>query len=261
MKKRSKKRIRYGILILLSVYLAACFSLRFSVRETALDALEENGCMLYYIVNTDGMKGLGHSVVMIVDEAGCGTVFSYNGMQRSLTESLLGKSGVGKLSMGTMTADETEAFLQSGNLLLDGDQLADNYDVALYRPITAEDYRVVLEQTRPYLAAQEQFASLYERWAVEENAGRKVRYRQELEQMGQGDMLPVYQIYMNNCDHVARLLASSVDSELQDYTDHTRRMTPNGNAKAFGVRAESCGVMMLGEQSLLERFLMFLMIF
>ena len=67
MKKRSKKRIRYGILILLSVYLAACFSLRFSVRETALDALEENGCMLYYIVNTDGMKGLGHSVVMIVD--------------------------------------------------------------------------------------------------------------------------------------------------------------------------------------------------
>lgn len=173
MKKRTGKWIKYGIIILLSLYLAICFSMRLSVRETAWEAGE---CMLYYLVNADGMKGLGHSIVMLVDEEGCGTVISYNGMQRSLTESLLGKSGVGKMSIGTMGADETETFLQSGNLHMDGDQLTDNYDVALYRPITAEEYRVILEQTKPYLAAQEQFAVLYEKWAMEENAGQKAKY-------------------------------------------------------------------------------------
>ena len=33
-----------------------------------------------------------------------------------------------KMSIGTMSADETETFLQSGNLHLDGDQLTDNYN-------------------------------------------------------------------------------------------------------------------------------------
>ncbi|MDE6621603.1 MAG: hypothetical protein K2K74_14195 [Lachnospiraceae bacterium] len=258
MKKETIARIKYGLLILLTVYAAVCFSMRLTVRETALTAED---CMLYYIVNTDGMKGLGHSIVMLVDEEGCGTVCSYNGMQRSLRESLLGKSGVGKMSIGSMTADETDAFLQSGNLHLDGDQLTDNYDVALYRPITADAYDTVLEQTAPYLAAEEQFAALYEKWAMEENTDKKAEYKQELEQMGQGDSQPVYQIYTNNCDHVARRLASSVDSELKDYTDHTWRMTPNGNVKAFGIKAESWGIMTLGEQSLSERILMFLMIF
>lgn len=257
MKKRTGKWIQCGLLILLSLYLAACFSMRLSVRETTLEAED---CMLYYIVNADGMKGLGHSIVMLVDEAGCGTVFSYNGMQRTLTESLLGKSGVGKMSVGTMTADETRAFLQSGNLCMEGDQLTDNYDVALYRPVTAEEYRVVLDQTAPYLAAQEQFATMYEAWAAEENADKKADYEQELERMGQGDALPVYQIYTNNCDHLARLLASSVDSELLDYTNRTWRMTPNGNVKAFGAKAQSWGVMTLGSQSLQEKILMFLMI-
>lgn len=217
--------------------------------------------MLYYLVNADGMKGLGHSIVMLVDEEGCGTVISYNGMQRSLTESLLGKSGVGKMSIGTMGADETETFLQSGNLHMDGDQLTDNYDVALYRPITAEEYRVILEQTKPYLAAQEQFAVLYEKWAMEENAGQKAKYEQELVQIGQGDDLPVYQIYTNNCDHTARLLISSVDTELRDSMRHTWHMTPNGNIKALGAKAQSWGVMTLGSQSFPERILMFLMIF
>ncbi|MDE7273019.1 MAG: hypothetical protein K2N95_08150 [Lachnospiraceae bacterium] len=258
MKKETMAKMKYGLLMLMAVYAAVCFSMRLSVRETALAA---NDCMLYYIVNADGMKGLGHSIVMLVDGEGCGTVLSYNGMQRSLKESLLGKSGVGKMSIGAMTADETDAFLQSGNLQLDGDQLTDNYDVALYRPITAEEYYIVIGQAAPYLAAEEQFAILYEKWAMEEDTDKKAEYRQALERIGQGDGHPVYQIYTNNCDHVARLLASSVDSELKNYTEHTWRMTPNGNVKAFGVRAENWGIMTLGEQSLSERALMFLMIF
>lgn len=254
----TKGFIKYSILVLLVFYLLVCFSMRLSVRDMSFS---EEDCMLYYIVNADGMKGLGHSIVMVVDEKGCGTVFSYNGMQRSLRESLLGRSGVGKMSIGMMTADETDAFLQSGNLQIDKDQLTDNYDVALYRPITAKEYQIVVEQAEPYLAAERQFTDLYEKWAVEENTDKKATYKQALQQMGQGGVQPVYQIYKNNCDHVARLLAASVDSELRDYTDHAWRMTPNGNVKAFGRKTENWGMMTLGEQSLPERILMFLMIF
>ena len=257
-RKRTKDVIKCSLVVLLVVYFCLCFSMRLSVRDTSVT---EGDCMLYYIVNADGMKGLGHSIVMIADEEGCGTVFSFNGMQRSLGESLLGKSGIGKMSIGIMTAEETEAFLQSGNLNIDGDQLTDNYDMALYRKITEEEYGAILEQTAPYLAAEEQFAALYEKWAMEEDADKKSEYKQELEKMGQEDDLPVYHIYTNNCDHVARLLASSVDTELQDYTYHSRLMTPNGNLKDFGRKAENWGVMTLGKQSLSERILMFLVIF
>lgn len=235
-----------------------CFSMRLSIRDTSFT---EDGYMLYYIVNADGMKGLGHSILMVVDGEGCGTVLSYNGMQRSLWESLLGKSGIGKMSIGQMSAEDTEAFLQTGNLHIDGDQLNDNYDYALYRPITAEDYNSILEQAVPYLEAEMKFTALYEEWAMEDDADKKSEYKQNLEQMGQGDEMPAYQIYKNNCDHVARLLASPVDSELKDYTNNAWRMTPNGNFKAFGRKAKDWGVMTLGKQSFAERILMFLMIF
>lgn len=257
-KKRIKHAIRYSAAILLAAYLCLCFSQRLSVRDPSF---AEESHMLYYMVNTDGMKGLGHSILMLVDEEGCGTVLSFNGMQRSLWESLMGKSGVGKMSMGTMSAEETTAFLQSGDLHIDGDQLTDNYDMALYRPITEKEYHAILERTAPYLAAEEQFGILYEKWALEEDAGKKAEYKQELEQMGQDDTLPLYRIYTNNCDHAARLLVSGVDPQMQDYIRHAWRMTPNGNLKAFGREAKEWGVMALGKQSLAERILLFLMIF
>lgn len=256
--KRRRNLIMCGVAAIVAVYLCLCVSMRLTVRSTSFSQEE---CMLYYIVNADGMKGLGHSILLVVDGEGCGRVFSFNGMQRSLGESLLGKSGVGKMSVGMMTAEETAAFLQTGNLNLDGDQLVDNYDMALYRPISPEDYRVILEQLAPYAAAQEQFAELYEKWAIEEDNDKKAEYKQALEQLGQEESLPLYQIYTYNCDHAARLLAAPIDPVLWDYTHHSWRMTPNGNLKAFGQQAESWGVMTLGRQSLSEKILMFLVIF
>ena len=247
-----------GVAVMVGIWLLLCVSLRLAVREPSLP---EEDCMMYYIVNADGMKGLGHSILLLVDEQGIGTVFSFNGMQTSLGESLFGKSGIGKLSTGTMTAEETEIFLQTGDLGIDGDQLTDNYDMALYRPITAEEYQVILEQTIPYMNAEHQFKTLYEKWAEEEDAGRRAEYERALEQMGQDQSLPLYQIYTNNCDHAVRTFISAVDSMMQEYTHYTRRMTPNGNLKAFGTRAKNWGVMMLGAQSFLERVLMFLVIF
>ena len=248
----------FSVTVMVILWLFLCASMHLTVREPSFG---EGDCMLYYIVNADGMKGLGHSILLLVNEQGNGTVFSFNGMQRSLKESLLGKSGIGKMSTGMMTAEETKTFLQTGDLKIDGDQLTDNYDMALYRPITTEEYQIILEQTKPYFVAEQQFAVLYEKWAEEEDAGRKAEYKQALEKMGQDKSLPVYQIYTNNCDHAVRKLASTVDSDLQEYTLHTWHMTPNGNLKAFGTKAESWGVMTLGKQSIFERILMFLVIF
>ncbi len=247
-RKKIKNAIKYSMFVLLSIYLTICFSMRLSVRETTI-AIED--CMLYYIVNIDGMKGLGHSVVLLVDEDGSGTVISFNGMQRTLIECLLGKSGVGKMSIATMTKAVN----------LDKDQLADNYDIALYRPITVEEYDTVLEQTAPYLAAEEQFAVLYENWVLEIDVRKKEGYQQDLECLGQDTSLPLYQIYTNNCDHVARILIGSVDLEMEAYSQRTEHITPNGNLKAFGRKAQNWGVMMLGIQSIQEKLLNFLMIF
>ena len=257
-KKRWRNLILCSVAVVAAVYLCLCFSMRLTVRNTSLVKEE---CMLYYIVNADDMKGLGHSIVLIVDGEGCGRVFSFNAMQRSLGESLLGKSGVGKMSVGVMTAEETEAFLQTGNLNLDGDQLTDNYDMAVYRPISVEDCRVILEQLAPYYVAEEQFAGLYEKWAGTDDMDRKAEYEQALEQLGREESLPLYQLYTYNCDHVARMLISAIDPEMREYTQHSWRMTPNGNLKAFGKKAENWGVMTLGEQSFLEKILFFLVIF
>lgn len=250
--------IKWGVLLLLIVYLWLCVSMRLTPRDPSFT---EGDCMLYYIVNADGMKGLGHSILLLVDEEGCGTVFSFNGMQRSLGESLLGKSGVGKLGTGVMTAREVEAFLLSGDLHLAGDQLADNYDVALYRPVTEEERQVILEEAAPYLAAEEAFSALYEKWALEEDPVRKAEYGQALEQIGADEDLPLYQIYTHNCDHAARTMAGAVDKDLREYTEGAWRVTPNGNLKAFAREADRWGVMTLGEQTLAERVLLFLMVF
>lgn len=257
-KKYIKYIAKYFIPVFAVFYFCLCLSMHPAVRESSFAGEE---CMLYYIVNADGMKGLGHSILMIVDEKGCGTVFSFNGMQRSLPESLMGKGGVGKLSVGTMDAEETEVFLRSGDLALEGDQLTDNYDMALYRPITAEDYQTILEQTAPYRETEEAFSALYGQWVTEEDAGRKAEYEQALEQMGREISPPVYRIYTNNCDHAAREFISSIDPDMQEYIRDAWRITPNGNLKAFGKKAEKWGVMTLGEQTLKERILMFLVSF
>ena len=66
--KNKKKAMRWCIVILVMFYLWQCISMRLTVRGTSFP---EEECMLYYIVNADGMKGLGHSILMLVDEEGC----------------------------------------------------------------------------------------------------------------------------------------------------------------------------------------------
>lgn len=243
--------LRVTVIVLTAVYFSVCFFMRLTVRDASL-ADEE--CMLYYIVNADGMKGLGHSMILLVDGNGCGTAVSFNGMQRTLGESLSGKSGVGKLSMGIMTREETESFLQTGDLDLKEDQLKDNYDMALYRTITTEEYQAILQETAPYVELEEQFTILYAKWAAEKNVEKRKEYKEMMERLGQDESEPLYQIYRHNCDHTARELISTIDQDMRDYVQHVWRMTPSGNWKAFGRQAKDWGVRELGNQSLREEY-------
>ena len=253
-----KKRVIYILLTFAVCYLLLCFSQRLPAR----DAAEKAGdCGLYYIVNVDGMKGLGHSILFLLNEQGEGTVLSFNGMQGTLVESLLGRAGVGKLIVGSLSPAETASFLDTGNLDLEGDQLNDNYDIALYRSITQDEYQTILTLTDPYIQTAADYERLYALAVSKTNADERAAYETEMERMGKDASLPLYQIYTHNCDHAARGLAAAVDAEMAAYNAVFRRLTPNGNLKAFARRSADWGIVRLGESSLLESVLEFLIIF
>lgn len=253
-----RKRIKYIPLIIVVCYFLLCFSQELSVR----DAAERTGdCMLYYTVNVDGMKGLGHSMIMLLNEQGESIVLSFNGMQGTLGEALLGQTGVGKLSVGNMNPTETTSFLNTGNLDLEGDQLDDNYDIALYRTITQEEYQTILALTDPYIQAAANYERLYALAASSTDTVQKAVYEEEMERMRKNTSLPLYNIYTHNCDHAARSLAAAVDAEMAAYNIVFRRLTPNGNLKAFARRSTGWGILRLGENTIFERILEFLIIF
>lgn len=256
--KKVRKICGYIVLAGLLCYLLLCFSLRLSERESSLS---KGNCRLYYLVNIDGMKGLGHSILLLVNEQGEGTVLSFNGMQRSLGEALLFQAGVGKLSIGEMNKTETAAFLLTGDLDLEGDQLHDNYDMALFCNITLEDYQAIMALTEPYVQAGDNYETLYALAANSTEAAERAEYEKSLEEMRQDTSLPLYRLYTHNCDHAARYFAAAADENMAAYNESSFRLTPNGNFKAFARKASDWGVMRLGKTSFIERVLEFLMIF
>lgn len=256
--RKVKKICGCILLACLLCYLLLCFSLRLSERESVLG---EGDCRLYYLVNVDGMKGMGHSILLLVNEQGQGTVLSFNGMQRSLDEALLFQAGVGKLSIGEMNKTETDAFLLTGDLDLEGDQLHDNYDMALFCNITLEDYQAIMTLTEPYVTAGDNYEALYAIVVNSTDASERAEYEKSLEEMGQDASLPLYRLYTHNCDHAARYFAAAADENMAAYNESSFRLTPNGNFKAFARKATDWGVMRLGKTSFIERVLEFLMIF
>ena len=146
------------------------------------------------------------------------------------------------MSTGTMSAEEVSLFLKTGNLHLDGDQLNDNYDWALYRPISPEAYQAVLSHAQIYFRTEERFQSLYTRWALADLKQKKLYWHRKWKRVRQDRTLPLYiWLYTNNCDHAARELAGAADDAMQNYNLRTWHRTPNGNLKAFGHAAPSMG--------------------
>lgn len=256
--KRVGRILKGAGIVIVAMYLFLCVSLSISEREPGSFA---GDCTLYYIVNCDGMKGLGHSILLLVDAQGGGLVLSFNGMQRTLGEALAGKAGVGKMSAGRMSGEETALFLQTGYLDLEEDQLQDNYDVAVYRRITSEEYNAIWDAAQDYIRTGEQYGKLYAQYMAAEDQELKEKYLGELERMGGDASLPLYQIYTNNCDHVARRLAAVVDGDMREYNQGLHPITPNGNVKAFAAGNQRWGVLRLGEETLPEKMLAFFVIF
>lgn len=256
-----RKNLKYGIWVLfISVfvmYLISCIILQFPREREATTTGE---CSVYYAVNADGMKGLGHSILILVDEKGNGTVLSFNGMQRNLPEALMGQTGVGKMSIGLLDVEEMEMFLRTGDLALEGDQLKDNYDLAVYRNINHNEYDAILKEAEIYIETGNDYEELYVKYASAIGE-EKATYEQQLEEMGSDKTLPLYQIYTNNCDHVARKLLSIVDEEVALYSEETLCMTPNGNIKGLANYTDNWGCIKMGELSMIEKILEFFMIF
>lgn len=263
MKKDCKGYIAYRIAgyIILAViicYFVLSLSLRLKVRG---EQGTQGNCKIYYILNADGMKGLGHSILLLEDGEGCGMVFSFNGMQRSLGEALLGKAGVGKMSVGYMSREELQDFFDTGELCMEGDQLQDNYDAALYRNITEEEYAAIVEEAQLYIETGREYEELYIQYAAATEENLREEYKRQLEKMGVNDALPLYRIYTHNCDHAARMLIARADDEMREYNLNSNKITPGGNLKAFAKSTNSWGVIRLGKSTFPEKVLEFFMIF
>lgn len=95
MKKRKIIRILLALIVVgLIIYLVCCVLNGFKKSEHPEDVSDTYA--VYYLVNADGMKGLGHSIVLLTvpdnqENASC-QVYSFNGMEKNLQQSLMGES-------------------------------------------------------------------------------------------------------------------------------------------------------------------------
>lgn len=262
MKKIRKKIPLIFIGVVFAVYIARCISIGILIKaKSEAQAPEDSaGVSVYYAVNVDGMKGLGHSILLFEMENGEGVVISYNGMQRSLAEALMGKSGVGKLSVVVLSQEETDDFLATGDIHVGLDQLDDNYDFALSRVITEAEYQSVMEQLQPYYDVEQKYASIYGNWVLADDSD-KPEYERQLEDLANDESAPLYQIYQHNCDDAARELLADFDRDVAFYNANKRHLTPSGNFKALALALDDWEICALGGNSVKEAVLYFLMIF
>lgn len=246
-----KSRFIYIFLFLIIMCLAIVF---WDVPFESRAPKDSNDpCAVYYLLNIDGMKGLGHAALMLVDEEGNGQVFSYNGMQYSLLECLAGKSGVGKMKVFDLSREEVEEFLNTGNLQVEDTAECDNFDRVLYRYISRNELRMMQEGAAEYVNTGAEFETLYAA-AFQATGEAKARAEDMLQEFLNQDGLLKYQIYTHNCDTVARELIALIDKDVMEYKTDKGKITPTDNyigmCDAVG---EEWGYQKLGEDTLLER--------
>lgn len=257
-KKRGRK-IPGIILILLLAFVGYRLVTRSGMTDRECQAAENADCGIYYLLNLDGMKGLGHSALMLVDEAGEGHIFSYNGMQYNLFQCLLGKQGIGKMKEFTPDKVCVEELLDTGDLPAGKYEECSNFDRALWRRISREQYEQVLQAAQLYIKAEEE----YERLCGElyEHSGEEAEeIRQQIEEFLTSEDTPLYQIYTHNCDTAARKLMEEIDEEVKVYNQSDAKLTPNGNYRNMCKKLGSAwGFRCLGEDTIKETILNYLM--
>lgn len=255
--KKSRKIGRLAVLGTL-VFLGVCtvrILLGDPMPERECLILENSPCRIYYLLNLDGMKGLGHSALLLVDRDGYGQVCSYNGMQYNLLQCLMGKEGIGKMKQFYLKPEEVDILLCTGSLQAGAYEECDNFDRALYRCLSEEEYEQIWQGIAFYVEVGDEFEQLY---ANLQNADEDMRSDAEGQMavfLNSRDV-PRYQIYTHNCDTVARELIALADEELAAYNISNAKLTPNGNYKNMRSSLSAVwGYRCLGEDSLPERLL------
>lgn len=214
-----------------------------------------NSCAVCYLLNVDGMKGLGHAAFMLLDEHGSGTVYSYNGMQYSLLECLAGKAGVGKMKVFFLSSDEVTVFFDTGRLQVEDTAECDNFDRMLYRYISRDDYEKIQEGTKRYIEIGTEFESIYAA-VIKASGEEKILAEERMKEFLSQEGLLKYQIYKHNCDTVTRELIALVDKDMREYNAEHERLTPTGNYIGMcRALSEEWGVQKLGEDTLWEKVL------
>lgn len=255
MKKLKKIKIVAGLVLLLLVICVIRIISVQPVPDRECLILDNSPCRIYYLLNIDGMKGLGHSALLLVDEDGYGQVCSYNGMQYNLMQCLMGKEGIGKMKQFSLGPESVEILLRTGDLQAGDYEECDNFDRALYRCLTEEQYERIRQMITFYVEVGDEFEMLY---ANLQNAKGDIRFdaQEQMDLFLSRKEIPNYQIYTHNCDTVARELIALEDEEVKEYNISHVKLTPNGNYKNMRNRlSDIWGYKCLGEDSLVERLL------
>ena len=138
--------------------------------------------------------------------------------------------------------------METGDLYLTEDEACDNFDRALYRGITREEYERVLGAAEEWMGREAFFLTLYQ----EAEAGNEMS-RKELTKLLEQGSVPLYQIYTHNCDTAARELIGLIDPEMEAYNRGRVRLTPGGNFKGMCQSFSSTwGILYLGEDGIGE---------
>lgn len=254
MKKRidRKTKSKYVFAFLLMCLVIAFWDAPFGIREANRI---DNSCAIYYLLNIDGMKGLGHTAFMLKDENGNGQIFSYNGMQYSLLECLVGKAGVGKMKIFSLNPEEVNAFLHTGNLQVEDVAECDNFDRILYRYISRKEFEQIQKEAEKYIMTGTEYETLYA--ALFHASGEEITLAEEnLNNFLNRDDLLKYQIYIHNCDTVARELIALIDKEVKEFNISKGNLTPVDNYIGMcNVVGEAWGYQKIGEDTLIERLI------
>lgn len=160
MNKNKKIFIGFILFIILILFVKIIITTQYKERPSTIISTEKEHTV-YYLLNIDGMKGLGHSALMLVDDQGSGFFYSYNGMQYSLMECLVGKAGIGKMKLFELTSDEVKDFLSTGDLEVSDVTECDNFDRLSYKYISAKEYNSIKNELDYYITIGDKYEQLY----------------------------------------------------------------------------------------------------
>ena len=201
---------------------------------------EEEKCSLYYLNNMDGAKIFGHNAILLVDSEGNGEFYSFMS-SNPLKEALMGKSSVGYMGYEKLTKEEVDTFLSSGDIdvtMANGSENHDNYDRALKRDISYDEYAQIQEGLSYYVARYN------DRENIEDQS--LDTFIESLNGTG-------YNLYEHNCDDVTLEAIAMVDASIKKNYDNMIKTTPNNSfAAVLAMADESWEIIKIGNNNFYE---------